>query len=165
MSSIQMKELDRLDELIVLNLMLPEHMEPSFKDDFDRKPTKRLYVTRVCHTPPESMEITNEEITSEYFSLHGAMLTSNYAVFVPATGQVRECRCSCGHDRGDWDYYQLRCQHYFHTRCLRAWLSKGGKLVCPICGDMEESIKNRSCPVCDGWGHEPMTKACPYHRD
>jgi hypothetical protein len=73
---------------------------------------------------------------------------------IKANGTIYECKCSCLEDRGDWDYYELKCGHKAHTRCLRHWLAAKGRLNCPICGDMEEINKNRWCWTCNEWGHQ-----------
>ena len=96
------------------------------------------------------MEISDENALG---GSDGMYLTMAYAKHVPADGTVRECRCSCLHERGDWDYYQLKCGHYFHTRCLKHWLDHKGKLNCPLCGDIPEINNNQYCSHCKEWGH------------
>ena len=87
------------------------------------------------------------------FNSKGMQLEMEYTRSVKAKGIVRECKCGCMNDRSDWDYYQLKCGHYFHTRCLRHWLSSKEKLNCPLCGDLPETYESQFCSHCKRWGH------------
>ncbi len=33
-----------------------------------------------------------------------------------------------------WDRYLYKCGHIFHSRCIRLWCGKKGKLNCPLWG-------------------------------
>jgi hypothetical protein len=87
------------------------------------------------------------------------LLDMDFCRTIRANGDVFECKCSCMEDRGDWDYYELKCGHKAHTRCLRHWLAARGRLNCPICGDLEEIDRNRWCDTCNEWGH-PVSDIC-----
>ncbi len=98
------------------------------------------------------MEISNEEHW-KHVNFEGNMLSSTYAKPIKADGTVHECKASCMQERGDWDMYELKCGHKYHTRCLRIWLSKKGKLNCALCGNLPENNQNSWCCDCEDWGH------------
>ena len=62
----------------------------------------------------------------------------------------------CHHDEtieedppASWDRYQFKCNHMYHTRCLRKWCYHKQKVNCPICGDVDISCNtNYNCSIC-----------------
>ena len=102
------------------------------------------------------MEISDKD------AVVGCGLTLWYARTIIADGTIYECGCSCLHERGDWDYYELKCGHKFHTRCLRAWLAYKKNLNCTLCGDLQENNENSWCDRCNLWGHKYLDETlCP----
>lgn len=92
------------------------------------------------------------------------LLTMHYTRTIKPDGGVRKCSCSCMIETDEWDYHQLVCGHYFHTRCLRAWLTVKGVLNCPLCGDLPETSESHYCVSCKEWGHRKWDdRVCPTH--
>ena len=61
-----------------------------------------------------------------------------------------------------WDRYQMKCQHVFHTRCLRMWCTKKEQLNCSYCGKISRRKINRYCSTCDVYGHGWGDDECQY---
>lgn len=70
----------------------------------------------------------------------------------------------CHHDEtetGDkWDRYQLKCNHKYHTRCLRRWGHIKKCVNCPLCGDVDRK-NDLYCGHCDTFGHSDSRGNCP----
>ncbi len=73
----------------------------------------------------------------------------------------REC-VVCGLIQNEWDYYQLHCLHYAHTRCIRHWIVAKNKLSCPWCQENTPQGK-QYCSKCKIWtNHTNGDDICPY---
>lgn len=71
----------------------------------------------------------------------------------------KEC-VVCGLIQSEWDHYQLPCQHYAHTRCLRHWLYAKKHLECPWCQTL--TPHKQYCTQCQSWGnHIESDTKCP----
>src|ERR1043166_6061429 len=72
----------------------------------------------------------------------------------------KEC-VVCGEIQNQWECYQLPCQHYGHSRCLRKWFNTKKSIWCPLCGD--ETPQRKYCYHCRSWGgHSALEESlCP----
>lgn len=74
----------------------------------------------------------------------------------------KEC-VVCGLIENTWDHYQLPCQHYAHTRCMRHWLFTKQVVKCPWCQDSTPQTKY--CRECQKWtDHLYLTEGCPIFK-
>ena len=74
----------------------------------------------------------------------------------------KECTV-CGDINDEWHCYQLPCNHYGHTRCIRQWFNTINKVICPWCRDAtpikyynEFTNKWQSTPVNDTFEFEKL---------
>ena len=96
----------------------------------------------------------------------------NCIFYVKKTDEANKTLCKVcltdeTEDGNQWDRYQLRCGHIYHTRCFRRWCGVKNCLNCPYCGTIEEAKKNRYCDDCDAYGHNVLCDgmyACPRVR-
>lgn len=71
----------------------------------------------------------------------------------------KEC-VVCGFIQNEWDYYQLPCLHYAHTRCMRHWIFTKQALECPWCQNL--TPQTQYCKECKKWdNHRAYTEECP----
>ncbi len=73
----------------------------------------------------------------------------------------------CHHDESEdgeqWDRYELKCGHKYHTRCLRRWGHVKKCVNCPLCGNVDTcNSKNYFCSTCSDFGHSCTN--CPKYK-
>ena len=84
----------------------------------------------------------------------GDFLTINYVKLIKNSKELcLICMIDEKEEGKQWDIYSLSCGHQFHTRCLRAWVSRKQKLNCSYCGDIAPKDDNKYCKTCDAFGH------------
>lgn len=52
-----------------------------------------------------------------------------------------------------WHRYELKCGHQCHTRCFRRFSKNIGTVACPTCGEIEQTLENKCCWICNTFGH------------
>ncbi len=106
--------------------------------------------------PPEPNYKPNLQSDHDYIALSLRHLNSNTCQQELIN---KEC-VVCGFVQNQWDYYQLPCLHYAHTRCMRHWIYAKQALECPWCQNL--TPQKKYCDQCKNWGdHMTYTESCP----
>ena len=79
-----------------------------------------------------------------------------YIKHIPADKSKLCIICNMTEADEPWERYSFSCGHVFHSRCIRTYCNKIGKLACPYRCKINETKKHRYCDMCSTFGHCPM---------